>query len=190
MLHHARMTQQFEMMAAAASNSSASSLARDKAMAENVGWIRDHAAPDAKIVLWAHNGHINAVPGFMGGYLRARYADDYRTLGFLFGQGRFNAVGSSAPLQSWSATLIPGSSIESVFKATDRSLVLFDARRILNGGPDAAVLAGPIAMRSIGAVFNPTVESAYFTQATFPGDFDLLVYVANTTASTLLSFTF
>jgi hypothetical protein len=41
-------------------------------------------------------------------------------------------------------------------------------------------------MRSIGALFDPTAESAYFYNALFPNDFDLLVFVNATTASTLL----
>ena len=45
---------------------------RDQSMAENVEWIADHN-PKAKIVLWAHNGHVGraAFPGFdpMGRYL-------------------------------------------------------------------------------------------------------------------------
>lgn len=31
---------------------------RDAAMAENAGWLLDQVGPDGKIVLWAHNGHI------------------------------------------------------------------------------------------------------------------------------------
>ncbi len=35
----------------------AGTVSRDKSMAENVKWILDHS-PNAKIVLWAHNGHV------------------------------------------------------------------------------------------------------------------------------------
>jgi hypothetical protein len=45
-------------------------------------------------------------------------------------------------------------------------------------------------MRSIGALFDPTAESAYFYNALFPNDFDLLIFVNSTTASTLVAFTF
>ena len=34
---------------------------RDAAMADNVEWILQQN-PDAKIVLWAHNGHVNKRP--------------------------------------------------------------------------------------------------------------------------------
>ncbi len=42
---------------------------------------------------------------------------------------------------------------------------------------------------NIGAVFDPTAEAAYFYNAQFPNDFDLLLFVNPTTASTLLPFT-
>ena len=191
MLHHARLVQQFEAMIAVAYNAGLSSFARDKAMAENVGWIRDHAPVGAKIALWAHNGHINAIPNLMGGYLRAKYAADYVNLGFLFGQGRFNAVASATgQLATFNAIQVPNNSLESQFLSVGKSLALLDTRQIAAGGADAISLAGPILMRSIGALFNPANEPAYFTSQVFPNDFDLLIFVREATQSTLLPFSF
>ena len=180
--HDARLVQQFEAMASA---SLVSNSVRDQAMAENIGWIRDHAPPAARIVLWAHNGHINRVPSAMGSYLGAKYGSDYVNLGFAFGHGRFNAVGANAPLQSWDAELIPSNSIEAAFITTGKQLALLDTR-LIPKATAAAPLAGPIPMRSIGALFDPSEESEYFYNALFPNDFDLLVFVSSTTASTLL----
>lgn len=190
MLHHARLVQQFETMIAIANNTGLSSLARDKAMAENVGWIRDHAPNGAKIALWAHNGHINAIPNLMGGHLRAKYAADYVALGFLFGRGRFNAVAPTGQLTYFVLESVPDNSLESQFLSVGKSLALFDTRQIASGGADAAPLAGPIPMRSIGALYNPQSSSSYFTQQLFPNDFDLLIFVRQATQSTLLPFSF
>jgi len=188
-LHHARLVQQFETMIALYNNAGASSLSRDKAMAENVSWIRDHAPTGAKIALWAHNGHINAITNLMGGYLRAKYAADYVTLGFSFGQGRFNAVASATgQLTTFNATQVPDNSLESQFLSIGKSLALLDTRQIASGGADAAPLAGPIRMRSIGSLFNPLTETAYFTTQVFPNDFDLLIFVRQATESTRLPF--
>lgn len=42
----------------------AGEVTRDRSMAENIKWIADHS-PDAKIVVWAHNGHVQkAAQGF------------------------------------------------------------------------------------------------------------------------------
>jgi erythromycin esterase len=186
-LHHARLVQQFEGMAA-------SSQSRDASMAENVTWIRDQAGPNAKIVLWAHNGHINAVRNLMGGYLRTAYGSDYVNLGFAFGRGTFSAVGQSGntflSLGTFSSNIFPNASIEAIFGATDKPRLLFDARQIAGGGTAAAQLAAPIRMRSIGCCFDPSRESAYFSATRFPANFDLLVYFATGSASQRLPFNY
>jgi hypothetical protein len=42
---------------------------RDRAMADNVAWILDHAPAGTKIVLWAHNGHVMKRNPMMGSWL-------------------------------------------------------------------------------------------------------------------------
>jgi erythromycin esterase len=186
-LHDARLVQQFEIMIGQR-DAAASALARDRLMAENVGWIREQAGPGARIVLWAHNGHISSVPQAMGSYLRSSYGADYVNLGFLFGTGGFNAVGENGEgLKAWTATLVPGSSIEAIFLGTGRSSLLLDTRTLTDAGAPAQV-RGPLPMRSIGSTFSTANESAYFTVSLFPNDFDLLVYLQTTTPSTLLPF--
>ncbi len=188
-LHHARLVQQFETMASFA-DATQSSYSRDQSMAENIGWIRDHAPAGARIVLWAHNAHINSIPQLMGGYLRANYGADYVNLGFAFGRGKFNAVGLNAQLQPWDAELVPANALEAAFLGTGTQLALLDARTIAGGGAAAEPLAGPIPMRSIGALFDPTSESAYFGNTLLPSDFNLILYVNQTSASTLLPFNY
>ena len=69
---------------------------RDKYMAENAAWLLDYYKNE-KIALWAHNYHISdfesGVIGTMGSYLSYELGDQYATLGFLFSQGTFTAVG-------------------------------------------------------------------------------------------------
>jgi len=69
---------------------------RDKYMAENVNWLRDYYE-NGKIVVWAHNFHISDYEdgsiGTMGNYLRYALWDQYATVGFMFSQGTFTAVG-------------------------------------------------------------------------------------------------
>lgn len=43
-------------------------------------------------------------------------------------------------------------------------------------------------MRSIGAVYDDSHPGDYFYEREFPREFDLLMYVATTTPSTLLPF--
>lgn len=70
---------------------------RDKYMAENTAWLLEHF-PGEKVVLWAHNGHIANNPNFGGGgaqgyRLKQEFANEYASIGFLFSQGSFTAVG-------------------------------------------------------------------------------------------------
>jgi erythromycin esterase len=191
-LHSARAVEQFEDMAAVSNSSSASILVRDRSMAENVQWLMRQAGPGARMMLWAHNGHVASVSGWMGGALRTAYGDDYVNLGFLFGTGGFNAYGFEGgrytSLRAFSASLVPEGSLESVFVATGRPLLLFDTRLIAGGGSAAAPLAGPISMRSIGAVYNPAYEANTFVSAVFPSDYQLLMFVQSAAPSTLLPF--
>lgn len=62
---------------------------RDRYMAESVCWHLDHAGPDAKIVLLAHNLHIQKTPVVheglcttlvMGNYLERELGNDYRAI--------------------------------------------------------------------------------------------------------------
>jgi erythromycin esterase len=67
---------------------------RDRYMAENVAWILEHLGSDARIVVAAHNGHlqrrpltvtmegrqVTAIPTTLGQYLDADWSDDYRPI--------------------------------------------------------------------------------------------------------------
>jgi len=190
--HSARLVEQWETMAAASASTYAGSLARDRSMAENTAWLLDQAGPNARMMLWAHNYHVSRVAGAMGGHLDSAFGDDYVNLAFLFGRGGFNAVQSDGTtnlgLTALQAQLVPGNSVEAVFLGAGQARLLLDARRITQGGDAAAPLRGPIPMRSIGAVFNPAQESAYFAAQLLPEDFDLLMFFDAATPSTLLPF--
>jgi erythromycin esterase len=190
-LHSVRVVQQFEDFYRTGSPG-----LRDRYMAENVVWITQQAGPSAKVMLWAHNEHISAAAPQMGSYLRGAFNEDYVNLGFLFGTGRFNAVGCPHGLGSPSyaaagvceTTLVPKSSIEAAFSATNKQILLLDTRLLATGGAPAAAIAGPIPTRSIGSVFAPGNDAAYFINHSFPRDFQLLIYVISSRPTLLLPF--
>jgi erythromycin esterase len=186
-LHAARLVLQFEAMLAAGTNTLSSVYARDKAMAENVLWHRQQGGPNAKLVLWAHNSHVNAVANWMGGHLRTALGNDYRTLGFLFGEGSFNAV-SGGDVRTQSVTGHPTGVLERYFVGADQPLMLFDARQIPAGGSVSLPLAGPIRMRAIGSTYEGSPDLFYRT-VRLPGDYDLLLFVKTTTATAILPYT-
>jgi erythromycin esterase len=186
--HSARIVEQWEDMQSAGPSGTT---ARDRYMAENIQWLRSQA-PSAKMMLWAHNYHVSRLSGAMGNHLQTAYGSGYVSLGFTFGSGTFNAVGgsgTSGALQMFQTNFVPNGSMESAFVGTAQPRLLFDTRLIAGGGAPAAPLAGPIQMRSIGALYAPSSEAAYFSTQVFPGDFDLLIYLATATRSTILPVT-
>lgn len=74
-------------------------IARDRAMADNLLWALEREGPEGRIVLWAHNGHLQKyalVHGYMnvdmnvtrlGEFLDSMIGDDYVSVGFTYYQG-------------------------------------------------------------------------------------------------------
>jgi erythromycin esterase len=65
---------------------------RDKCLARNVEWIRSQHAKDAKIIVWAHNGHVSRTEGRMGKYLTDHCGNGFVVIGSCFYSGEYNTV--------------------------------------------------------------------------------------------------
>ncbi|MEN0051358.1 MAG: erythromycin esterase family protein [Bacteroidota bacterium] len=68
---------------------------RDSLMAVYSEWWQRILGEESKVAIWAHNAHVmnasSLSQNWMGTYLKARHGEDYKTVGFSFGQGSFNA---------------------------------------------------------------------------------------------------
>ncbi|MEE9403198.1 MAG: erythromycin esterase family protein [Desulfobacteria bacterium] len=78
-------------------------LIRDKAMADNIRWIMDYEAPDKRIIVWAHNGHVargevaTNIPNrprtgpmaMMGAHLSETFGDRMVVFSFSYNTGVF-----------------------------------------------------------------------------------------------------
>lgn len=169
-------------------------VARDRYMAENVGWLRDQLPAGACMMLWAHNAHVARAAGWMGANLAARYGADYVNAGFAFGTGSFNASLYTAngavagPLAPQAVTRVLPGSVEAYAAATGVPRFLVDARAIAGAAP-AAPLAGPLPMRLIGSRYvTDADDAASYGRTPLPDDFDLLIYLQTTSASQRLPF--
>ncbi|MEO7014795.1 MAG: erythromycin esterase family protein [Dokdonella sp.] len=65
---------------------------RDALMAENVTRLAELAYPNEKLIVWAHNAHISALPDSsnnpaMGSYLRARWGNELASIGLFMLRG-------------------------------------------------------------------------------------------------------
>ncbi|MFD2822723.1 erythromycin esterase family protein [Lacinutrix iliipiscaria] len=78
---------------------------RDKLMAENLIWLMEEIYPDKKIIVWAHNVHIENANAehqnikWMGHYLKETYKDQYYALGLFAYKGN--------TYQHWTKKTIP-----------------------------------------------------------------------------------
>jgi erythromycin esterase-like protein len=164
----------------------AKEVTRDRSMADNVKWILDRS-PGAKIVLWAHNGHVAAggSPGYepMGAALRKMYGDQMVVFGFAFNQGSFQAIRQGKGLQDFTVPPAPAGSLDAMLAATGIPLFALDLRQSPKSGPVAAWMSEPHRTRSIGAVYSEDSPSGYMADLVAPQSFDALLFVEKTTAA-------
>ena len=188
----ARVVLQFEDLKSARTQG-----ARDYYMAENAKWLLDQAGPDAKMVLWAHNGHVADNPSYgesvsMGYYLRRLYGEDMVIAGLDFFQGSFRAVTylgySYGGVDDHFVGPAPPLSYEDYFHATGLDRLILDVRGVNLGTAATSWLAGPRLMRSIGSVYSPTNPDSYLYDVSIPSLYDLIIYFDSTSAAVGLPF--
>jgi erythromycin esterase-like protein len=161
---------------------------RDKSMAENVEWIAEHN-PGAKIVLWAHNGHVkySNPPGFdpMGGYLHQKFGRALVNFGFSFNEGSFRAIETGKGLREFTVQPLAEGSLDRTLASAAIPVFALDLRELPRNGPVARWFAAPHRMRSIGAVYNENDPEApmFVSDEVWPRDFDVILFVEMTTAS-------
>ncbi len=158
----------------------ASEVPRDRSMADNIKWILDHN-PKAKIVLWAHNGHV-ATGGFsyetMGSALRRMYGKEMVVFGFAFNQGSFQAVAQGGGgLKNFAVPPAKAEMLDGTLASAGIPLFALDLRSA------PAWFDQPRGSRQIGAVY-PEGEPYAFVGNIVPKEaFDALLFVDTTTVA-------
>ncbi len=158
----------------------ANEVARDRSMADNVKWILDHN-PKAKIVLWAHNGHV-ATEGFsyetMGSVLRRMYGKAMVVFGFAFNQGSFQAIAQGGGgLKNFSVPPAKAETLDGTLASAGIPLFALDLR-------SAPVwFDQPRGSRQIGAVYPEGEPHAFVGNIVPTQAFDALLFVDTTTGA-------
>jgi len=164
----------------------ANEVSRDESMAANVDWILDQS-PGAKIVLWAHNGHVSrwSVGGYrpMGSYLSKIYGDQMVVFGFAFNQGSFQAIRQGGTLQDFTVPPAPPGSLDATLAAAGIPVLALDVRQAPTGSSLATWLSQPHKTRSIGALFSDESADNYLADLTVRDCFDVVLFVEKTTAA-------
>ena len=169
---------------------------RDRYMAENVIWLLQQAGPEARVILWAHNDHvadrITSSGRSMGAYVREAYGRDLLIVGLASGdEGSFNAItyewGRLGGVDIHQAPEAPRGSYESYFARAEMERMALDLRDV-PADTGAEWLTEPRGLRSIGAVYDPALPAEeYFGQVDITAEFDVMIYLEQTTPSLLLS---
>jgi erythromycin esterase-like protein len=167
---------------------------RDQSMANNVKWILDHS-PGAKIVLWAHNGHV-ASGGYsyetMGKFLRQTYGNQMVVFGFAFNQGSFQAMDMSRTAQGGTSGMslrdftvppAPAESLDGMLATTGIPILAIDLGRVPQKGPVAEWLNSPHKTRSVGAGFSDANAASYLMDMKILENYDALLFIEKTTAA-------
>lgn len=154
---------------------------RDESMARNVKWILDGAPKGTRIVLWAHNGHVNrqrAAPyRAMGSYLDEWYGKDYIPVGFATNRGEYTAVTRGAGLGRHPLKNAEQGSYEYVFARLGVPRFILDLRTTRAGDPGSGWLRASKDFRSIGAM----ALDAQFHNTDLARLYDLIVFLDETT---------
>jgi len=190
-LHSARMVQQAESVFSVANGDHP---ARDRYLAENVSWLLDQAGPNAKMVVWAHNGHVgvDSTSGeSMGAHLRKQHGNAMVSFGLTFYGGSFNALTMSESGQFGGMAVhhvAPPSenSYEYCFHSAGLARFALNLRGIQRGTPATDWLFGPHLLRYVGAGYADANPEAFFRAVVLPEMFDVIVFFEDTSPSHLL----
>jgi erythromycin esterase-like protein len=153
---------------------------RDKSMADNVKWILDQN-PKAKMVLWAHNGHV-ATAGFsyetMGTALRRIYGKEMIVFGFAFNQGSFQAMAQGGGgLKNHTVPPARPDTLDAALAAAGIPIFALDLRSA------PAWFDEPRGSRQIGAMYPEGEPHALVANLAAKQAFDALLFVETTTVA-------
>jgi erythromycin esterase len=166
---------------------------RDRSMAANAMALLEAEGPEAKVLLWAHNGHVRrtsltGLAGFieipkMGSILHAAFGADMVVLGFAFNQGSFRIKTQTNGVYKWDTPTLgpaPQGFLDAGLAATGIPIFAIDLRRA--SGPVARWLAKNPPQRSFGHSLVGDPQS--HIEGGNPGrNFDVLLFVERTTAA-------
>lgn len=155
---------------------------RDSFMANNVTELLERSSNN-KMVLWAHNGHIQntgtAERPIMGNILKEKYGDKYLSVGFAFYEGSYSARGRKGYSAYPAQEAFPGT-YEYYFNRIDTPIFLLDLRDIESN--ENTKFLSELEFRTTGA-FHVPIE---FERYNLKDNFDIIIFIKKSSNSILL----
>lgn len=162
---------------------------RDKLMFDNVDWLVKNNDVDNKIFVWSHNFHINKykIPFTndfsMGYYLKEKYLNEYYSIGFDFGSGKFNAFDiKTKKIQKYLIEEPLKKSSTEIFNKCAYNIFFLDLNNKNNSLELENFLTSKVFYRAIGSTYNPKMIEKGKLIDTFDG----IIFVKNTNESSLI----
>lgn len=152
---------------------------RDRCMAENVEWLA-RENPDARIVLWAHNGHVQNEKPFMGEHLRRAFGERYLNVGFTSAHGTYYAMKRGSEERVHRLQDPPEQSFEAWLEPRVPPLCIVDLRAARADDPGSAWLTQ---VHPFGGTIGALAMEEHYSEQPLQGSFDLLVFMRETTAA-------
>lgn len=164
---------------------------RDEMMARNVEWLADRVHAGEKLVLWAHNGHVQFAEQMglksMGGWLRQRFGRAMYVVGFAFRGGELRAVGRSqgkpTGLGNHVAPRSPEGSGDAVLSAAGLPLMFLDLRAVPAESALGRWLAEPHAYLNAGAIWMQDTPESHLSPVSLAKAYDGLIYIEESHAA-------
>ena len=162
---------------------------RDQSMAENIRLLLEQQPPGARMVVWAHNGHVRklnyAFGDTMGTHLARLFGPDYVALGFAFNQGSFRARQlpyGKGGFTTFTVASAPSGSLDASLAVAGK-LFAIDLRRAPSDGLVAQWLNSSLRHRDIGAAFSYEESERDLVEEVPRRSYDALLFVDKTSSA-------
>ena len=159
---------------------------RDSFMADNFFWTQNQY-PNSKFIIWAHNQHIMQKKPASGFYLDKKLKENYTSIGFTFfsGQNRvfLNTMKKIPITKVVEAQIENSTSIEAYLNSFNIPIFLLDLKKIKEENNNLAKwILNKKPYRWTGMV----KAKNEFVNSSITDDFDYLIFINQSTISTLL----
>jgi erythromycin esterase len=189
-MQHARIPLQFDDSYTRSMKDPKFPYTRDYYMAENIENLMKTEEQGTKMVVWAHNGHIQTgmmgqLPS-MGAYLRKFFGDAYYALGFCFNEGGFQSRDMSqkgrGALTEFSFGPAAAGSVDWYFARPGIGNYIVDFRSAPKEGKVSQWLSSTLLMRSVGSGYaTDRPELAFQIPTILKNNYDGMIFIAKTT---------
>jgi len=159
---------------------------RDFHMAANVDWMRDWLENE-RIALWAHNGHLTKEGSFfsMGKHMAIDYEEDYKSIGFGFANGSFQAVAADYPqgLKDHNILEARCSSANAVLGGVENDNYYLIFNDLEENSPSFDYFNDAQRWLQIGSLYSEGFLDIYYRSENLPISFDAIIFFKTTTAA-------